>query len=108
MKSARVVLIALALLLIAGCNGAGFDGITGIGPTVSGTVVDNQNGAPISGATLTIGGRMGTSNINGGYFLAEVPKGAQTLKVTAPGYKEYTQELVIDQGVANNTVRLTK
>lgn len=104
MKIARTALIALVLLTV-GCNGID---LTSIGPTVSGVVVDHQTSLPISGATLTIGGRMGTSNINGGYFLAEVPKGAQVLKVTAPGYAEYRQELVIDHGIANNTVRLTK
>ena len=107
MKIARTLLMALVLLSL-GCNDVGFDSITGIGPTVSGTVVDAANSQPISGATLTIGGRMGTSNINGGYFLAEVPTGAHVLKVTAPGYAEYTQQLTIDQGIANNTVRLTK
>lgn len=107
MKIARTVVIALVLLTV-GCNDIGTDVITGIGPTVSGMVVDAQTSLPISGATLTIGGRMGTSNINGGYFLADVPKGAQVLKVTAPGYAEYKQDLVIDHGVANNTVRLTK
>lgn len=107
MKIARTTLIALVLLL-AGCNGVGLDGITAIGPSVSGVVVDAQSSLPISGATLSIGGRMGTSNINGGYFIAEVPKGTHVLKVTAPGYTEYQQELVIDHGVANNTVRLTK
>jgi hypothetical protein len=106
MKIARTSLIALVLLL-AGCNG-GLDGITAIGPSVSGVVVDAQSSLPISGATLTISGRMGTSNINGGYFIAEVPKGTHVLKVTAPGYTEYRQELVIDHGIANNTVRLTK
>ena len=107
MKIARIVVIALVLLTI-GCNGVGFDAVTGIGPTVSGQVLDATTSTPIAGATLTVAGRMGTSNINGGYFLAEVPKGTHTLKVTADGYKEYTQEVVIDQGIANNTVRLTK
>ena len=106
MKIARTVVIALILLTI-GCNGVGL-GITAIGPSVSGTVVDAVTRQPVSGATLTIGGRMGTSNANGGYFLAEVPKGTHVLEVTAPGYAEYTQELVIDHGIANNTVRLTK
>ena len=104
MKIARIVSLATILLLL-GCNGVG---VTGIGPSVSGRVVDADTSASISGATLTIAGRMGTSNVNGGYFLPDVPKGTHVLKVTAPGYNEFTQELVIDHGVANNTVRLTK
>lgn len=53
--------------------------------TVSG-VVSNAAGAPIAGATVTIGTLSATTGANGAYSLPNVPLGTQTYRVSAPAY----------------------
>lgn len=98
---------SLAILLIAaGCNGG--DGLTDIGPSVSGQVVDAATGGPVAEATITIGGRMGTSAANGADYIADVPKGNHLLAVTKDGYTEYRQELAVEESISHQTIALVR
>lgn len=76
--------IILVLLLIPALS---FAGVTG---KISGKVVDKDTGDPLPGANITIQGTtMGAaSNINGEYFIINVPVGSYTLVATMMGYKK--------------------
>lgn len=78
-----LVLIAAVTVVLTGCGGGGGGGGGGtITPktTLSGRVFDT-NGTPISGATVTVDSGAvkaivsGTTNVNGQYSIANVPKG---------------------------------
>jgi hypothetical protein len=105
MKNAARVLALALVLVAAACNGIG---PIDLGPSVSGTVVDATTLAPIDGATITIAGRQGASRFNGSYFIAEIPRGTQTLKATKDGYATFTEEVTIEDGLVQKTIKLTK
>ncbi|MEF3302598.1 S-layer homology domain-containing protein [Paenibacillus sp. GYB003] len=67
---------------------------------VTGTVYGVGN-APLSGATVTVGGIVGTTDGQGSFTLTDVAEGSRTLTVTAPGYRAYTAAVNV---VAGNTV----
>lgn len=100
--------LALPLLLLAAACNVG-DGVTDLGVYISGRVVDGATSQPVEGATITIGGRMGASAINGAYFITDVPKGNHLLRVSKAGYAEYTEEMTVgDNGIPNKTITLAK
>jgi len=76
--------IILVLLLMPSLT---FAGVTG---KISGKVIDKDTGDPLPGANITIQGtNMGAaSNINGEYFIINVPVGSYTLVATMMGYKK--------------------
>ena len=107
MKHARLVALALLVLITAaGCNYG--DGLTDIGPSVGGQILDAATNAPVAGATISIAGRMAESAFNGVYYVPDVPRGTHMMKVTKSGYAEATVEVKVDGSVANKTVLLTK
>src|SRR6516162_7591726 len=61
----------------------------GRGSIVSGTVLQDRNGLPISGATVTLGGRnpiKATTDNNGRFSFDMVAAGRYLLSVTSDGY----------------------
>ena len=58
--------------------------------TVTGSVIDNETGEPIYGATVKVDGTSigTTTNIDGEFTLQNVPNTARTLKVTYVGMKD--------------------
>ncbi|MEW5936372.1 MAG: Ig-like domain-containing protein [Candidatus Thermoplasmatota archaeon] len=61
---------------------------------VEGRVVD-ENGNPISGATVTLDGISTTTNETGEFRLENVPVGDQTLVVTHPDYERETRDVTV-------------
>jgi hypothetical protein len=55
--------------------------------TVQG-VVRADNGAPIPGALVTVGGKRVKTNAEGAFVVTDVPLGRQTLLVTAGGFSD--------------------
>ncbi len=60
--------------------------------SIVGYVYDNNNSAPIAGATVTIGGETATTEESGGFAIRLVPPGVYDLQVTADGYVTYLSE----------------
>jgi hypothetical protein len=74
---------------------------------VSGTVVANLTGLPISGATVTLGGLTTATNGNGAFTFPSVVAGAYTLTVSATLYTTSTQTVSVAAGqTVSVTVRL--
>lgn len=67
-----------------------FAGTTG---KISGTITDAENGAPLAGVNVMIEGTtMGAAtDVNGFYFIINVPPGIYTVKATMMGYEIKTQ-----------------
>ncbi|PCR90931.1 carboxypeptidase regulatory-like domain-containing protein [Natrinema ejinorense] len=62
--------------------------------TVEGTVTD-ADGAPIAGATVTVGDEQTTTDDNGSYAL-ELEGGEYTLEITADGYEDATENVTLE------------
>lgn len=105
-NKARVLAISLVLLCTAACDV--LDDPINLGPSVSGTVVDAVTLAPIEGATVSIAGRQATSATNGAYFISDISKGPQTLKATKQGYANYSEDVTIENGLVQKTIKMTK
>ena len=106
MKNAALLLAFSLILLPLGCDLA--NDPVNLGPSVSGTVLDAATLAPIEGATITIGGRQAASQTIGAYFVPDLPKGQQTLKVVKSGYATYSEDVTIENGLTQKTVKLAK
>ena len=90
------------------CTGtAGYDGPTGLGTPdglaafrsgphgdLSGTVTDTAGGAPISGATVSVGGNVAHTDSAGHYALS-LPAGTYDITVDAFGYATGTAKAVV-------------
>jgi hypothetical protein len=72
---------------------------------ISGTVTDSQTGDPIEGAVVTVAFQgspfltnpSDTTNASGNYAIGPIPQGTYPkVTVSAPGYDELTQEVVVD------------
>lgn len=66
-----------------------FSQCTSVGPggNLSGTVTASAGGTPISGATVSLGGRNLTTDASGAYSFSNLPAGTYpALRVSAPGY----------------------
>lgn len=89
-----VALFAAAILALSlsGCGGGG--GSAGPSPasrgvTVSGAVLDATTGAPIAGASVTVGARSALTDSSGTYTVSDVAIGSQELQVSAAGYEDF-------------------
>jgi len=65
---------------------------------VSGTVVANLTGLPISGATVSLGGLTTTTNGNGAFTFPSVVPGTYTLTVSATLYTTSSQTVAVAPG----------
>lgn len=72
----------------------------GDGGTVSGTVTATTGGAPISGATVSLGSRTTTTDGAGFYEFTDIPAGTySSLTASAPGYiTETVADIVVTDG----------
>lgn len=83
-------------LTCTGAEGSGSDAVTitatavaGASGSVSGRVLNTVDGAPISGATVRVGGLTAISGDDGSFLIANVPAGArQTVEVEAAGFED--------------------
>lgn len=63
--------------------------------SISGQVFDAGNGMPVYGARVTFGTKSTTLYLSKAFQLTALPRGSGTLTVTAPGFHEDVQELVL-------------
>ena len=79
--------IFMCILLFAAIPALLFSGTTG---KISGSVKDSQTGEPLAGANIIIQGtNLGAaSDINGDYYIINVPPGLYTVKASMMGYKD--------------------
>jgi len=85
---------ALILLITVMCTAIGFAGTTG---KVSGKITDSETGEPILGANILIADTYlgAAADIEGDYYINNIPPGTYNLKVTAVGYQSVTVQNVI-------------
>jgi len=82
----------------------------GGGGTLSGTVTVNPGGAPISGATVSLGSRTTTTNGSGNYSFTGLPAGTYpAVTATAPGYapQSFISIVVTDAATTTQDFALT-
>ena len=110
--SAIRVLLALAVIVVGGCDGRGPVQPTGSSPAVSGEsfevtgIVTDERGAPMPGATVTMGYYQGgllqwsavRTDASGGYRVGFTARASGTgfvarAQVLAEGYEEYWRSL---------------
>jgi TonB-linked SusC/RagA family outer membrane protein len=98
--SLSAVLVGAALALPAGATAQTQQG------TISGTVIDQASGQPISGARVGVVGAtfVTQTNAEGRYTLGRIPTGTVTLRVSAIGYAAATPSVSVAAGeiVAQN------
>ena len=92
MHKFSVFTAAFALILLA-LTGSSQAATTG---KINGTVRDAQTGEPLAGANIILEGTSlgAAADLDGDYYIINVPPGAYTLKVTMIGYKTTTQTSV--------------
>src|SRR5439155_24103279 len=66
--------------------------------TVRGRVTDEATQQPISGVTVTVGGRAALTKADGRYVVASIPPGSYTLRARMIGYAEQTRPVTIAGG----------
>lgn len=83
LKPLKVLPVALLVIFIAG---AAFAGTTG---KIAGVITDKQTGEPLPGVNVVIAGTNigAATNIQGEFFIINVPPGKYTLKVDLIGYR---------------------
>jgi hypothetical protein len=73
--------------------------------SLTGTVVEEATGSPVSGATLTLAGSpsvSATTDSNGAFAFSAVPKGSQQLTLSSVGYAPRTITTAIVAGAVND------
>lgn len=91
------------LLLMLLFMGVVFAGETG---KIAGTIIDASTGEPLPGVNIVIlGTTMGAaSDVNGFYFILNVPPGVYTLKASLIGYTPVVEESVIVRADQTTTI----
>lgn len=71
--------------------------------TISGTVVDVNDGAGISGATVRYDGGSTTTDKSGNFTFSNVPSGTYSVSASASGYFTETNSVTVSGGPATST-----
>jgi hypothetical protein len=66
--------------------------------TLTGTVRDARNGAPVAGATVAVNGDQVTTGPDGTYVIDALDPGAYTIVVSAPTYITASRQITLDPG----------
>ncbi len=78
------------------------------GGSIRGHVTDAATQRPLQGALVRVGTRMAQARADGGYLLAGVPAGTDTLRVTMIGYAPDTRAVTVAEGeILDQDVGLT-
>jgi hypothetical protein len=85
---------ACAFLVGAGCDDATSPPDTGV---VRGTVTRIYTSDGLAGATVSVGDETVACDRAGAYQLNAVPRGRRTLSVTAPGYREHREVVLVGE-----------
>jgi Carboxypeptidase regulatory-like domain len=96
MTVSRVLIVLLGVLMLAGCNH--MNDPVQPGQPVQGFVYDAATQAAIADVRIEIAGRTAVSNANGYYAVADIPRGAQMLTATKPGYAPYVTDVQVASG----------
>ncbi len=92
-RSALVSLLGLPMALAA-CSNPNGGGLQEFG-TVVGRVVNANTSQPIPNTIVSVGARTIAPDGQGGFVLANVPIGMQTLSVQAAGYRPFSVALEV-------------
>ena len=97
MTFARWTGVALSALVAAALTLSPAAAQTG---SITGTIIDATNGAPINGAQISVEGTSigGLSNAQGRFLILNVPTGQQTVRVTYLGYRTTEQTVSVTAG----------
>lgn len=66
--------------------------------TLTGAVTNAATGAPVAGATVAAGEWHAQTDADGRYTLGGLPPGAHTLRVSAPGYRDFEAAVSLAPG----------
>lgn len=91
-----VVAVCVVGLGVVGCGGGGGGGGVQAG-AVTGRVLDDQ-GEPVVGAQVVVGGVAGVTDTSGNYSVAGVAVGAQTVTITMAGYQFTAVAVTVEAG----------
>ena len=95
---------ALAALFLVACGGS-VDPTPQLTAIVSG-VVTAAGGAPIEGASVTVGSATATTGADGAFVLQNLPVGSTTLIVTAPRFDSRSVSVTLVEGPNARDVEL--
>src|SRR2546426_12437596 len=68
--------------------------------TIRGRITDQSSQLPLRGATVRVGTRNAETRADGGYLLADIPAGTDTLRVSMIGYAPIAQAVTVVGGQA--------
>jgi hypothetical protein len=75
--------------------------------TVQGTVYAVGTSTPLAGVVVNIGSATHTTLQDGGYVLAAIPVGAQTIEAEKDGFSDYSAQIQVHVGVNEHAIYLT-
>src|SRR5215212_1797200 len=77
--------------------------------TIVGTVSVEGSKQPLSSAQVTVSGTTlrATSDVEGRFSIANVPRGTHSIRITRLGYRPVTKEVIVDAGPATLAVTMT-
>ncbi len=105
MKRIFIVVVVLSLLILAGCSGGTTSKKTS---NLIVTVLDNES-KPISGATIGLDGKTGSTDSNGKYTFKSLEEGSFTIYASKEGYEENSDSINVTAGKdATLTITLSK
>ena len=64
--------------------------------SLTGQVTDQDSGAAIGSARISVGGKVGQTDANGDYTLTDIPPGLHNMHISADGYEDYKGEVVVE------------
>lgn len=70
--------------------------------TVSGTVVDQDTGLPLVGATVSVGRFSGLTDTNGNYRIQNISSKAYALLISMEGYQNHLKDLTVNKNLTVN------
>lgn len=97
--------LVLSLVIWGGCDGENID--TPDDPIdeissgdIYGTIIDDESGNPIPGASISIGDQIILAGTDGKYIIQEIPFSDEIkVKVSADDYRDYTTTISLDQKI---------
>ncbi|MBR4212362.1 MAG: TonB-dependent receptor [Bacteroidales bacterium] len=103
MKRFRILILSLAALL------TGFGAAAQQTFTLSGTVVDKGDGAPVEFATVVLSsGQWAVCDAKGAFTIAKVAAGKTTVVVSCVGYVEDKREITVSKDIRNYRIQLAQ
>ena len=104
-----VAVLAAGTVLLTSCgqDGSGPGEVEAPTGKLSGVVMEATRSTPIAGATVSAENRQATTGADGAFELAGLPIRSVLLKVSAPAYEPFEQEISVQAGDNRRDVRLS-